>query len=119
MFNRLVILETKWKCAILAALFSTLFSSALFAAEWSSTTIYATPGTIVEYNGQAYKNHWWTQGDSPDGFADNPWHVWRPVENVTPEPDPTPDPTPTDIEDWDSGTIYHGGDQVAYNGQVY
>jgi chitinase len=123
MLKKLITLERNWKCAILAAFFTTLFSSALSAAEWNSTTTYATPGAIVEYNGQTYKNYWWTQGDNPDGFTDNPWHVWRPVDDIIPEPEPEPTPIPDpvhgDIESWDSGTIYYGGDQVVFNGQLY
>ena len=123
MVNRLICVGAKWKVAFFMAFFLSLFCGTLFAAEWDAETIYATPGTIVEHNGQTYKNYWWTQGDNPDGFADNPWYVWRPVEDVepTPKPEPTPEPepTPTVAEEWDPSTIYLGGEQVAYNGKIY
>ncbi|KDQ20642.1 carbohydrate-binding module family 5 protein [Botryobasidium botryosum FD-172 SS1] len=41
-------------------------------AAWSSSTVYASPGTKVSYNGRLWSNKWWTQGDVPGGSAD----VW-------------------------------------------
>ncbi|KAJ7853507.1 glycoside hydrolase superfamily [Mycena olivaceomarginata] len=38
-------------------------------AAWSATTIYATAGLQVTYNGHLWTGQWWTQGDVPGGTA--------------------------------------------------
>ena len=47
---------------------------------WDPNKVYAAPGSIVEFEGKFWKNLWWTQGNSPAGYHNNPYHVWRPVE---------------------------------------
>jgi hypothetical protein len=42
------------------------------APAWSSTTVYATAGHRVSFNGRNYVNKWWTQNEKPGQAA-----VWR------------------------------------------
>ncbi|WP_148716736.1 M64 family metallopeptidase [Chitinolyticbacter meiyuanensis] len=42
---------------------------------WSASTVYATAGTKVTYNGRNYQNKWWTQGDNPSQSGQ--WGVWQ------------------------------------------
>jgi len=41
---------------------------------WEATTVYDQPGTEVSWDGNIYKNNWWTSGDQPGvgGWTD-PW----------------------------------------------
>lgn len=48
--------------------------------EWDSNVAYTKPGHEVLYDGKIYANHWWTQGDSPVGYENDPWFVWRPID---------------------------------------
>ncbi|MBL6446352.1 T9SS type A sorting domain-containing protein [Fulvivirga sp. 29W222] len=45
------------------------------APVWDANTIYSTKGTEVAYDGNIYKNKWWTQGDNPS--AGGVWEFVR------------------------------------------
>ncbi len=62
---------------------------------WDASAIYHA-GDQVTFGGVVYEAYWWTTNDQPDGFASNPWYVWRSVGGVVPiTPVPTPTPVPT------------------------
>jgi hypothetical protein len=42
---------------------------------WSSSTTYATAGTKVKYNGKAYSNNWYSQGQNPETNS-GAYQVW-------------------------------------------
>lgn len=64
-------------------------------ATWSSSTTYATAGSLVVYNNVEYKNNWWTQGDNPETHngSSGSGQPWTKVADC--DVSPTPSPTPT------------------------
>lgn len=42
---------------------------------WDQSAIYATPGTVVEWNNRNWSNSWWTRGEEPGTTGQ--WGVWR------------------------------------------
>ncbi len=100
--------------------------------EWNSTTVY-TGGQRVTYHGYIYEAQWWTQGENPETSGSGVWKNLGPVDgSSTPTPTPTPvtvtptpiNPTPTPTPDsvypeWNSTTVYTGGQRVTYHGYIY
>ncbi|WP_051259002.1 DUF3472 domain-containing protein [Chitinibacter tainanensis] len=68
---------------------------------WDANAIYAQAGQLVSYQGQVYRNQWWTRGDNPAQSS-----VWRligaaatpsstPLVSATPRPTLAPTPVAT------------------------
>ena len=95
-------------------------------SDWQSGKIYLA-GDTVTWKGSKWKAGWWTQGQEPGTTGE--WGVWTKVggaDPVDPDPvDPDPvDPDPVDPEipsdsDWQSGTVYVGGDTVTWKGSKW
>ncbi|WP_273431283.1 M60 family metallopeptidase [Chitinibacter tainanensis] len=66
---------------------------------WDANTTYANKGQLVSYQGQVYRNEWWTKGDNPAQAG--AYGVWRLVGPAQPTNAPsstpviTPSATPT------------------------
>jgi chitinase len=103
------------------------FSGCIFAAtQWNASTVYATAGSQVEYEGHVYQNSWWTQGEIPNKSGE--WGVWKvidtpdtpPVPDPTPIPVPDPKPDPTSGNEWSADIVYAAtGQIVTYQGINY
>lgn len=65
------------------------------ASDWNANTIYAQKDTLVSYQGQFYRNQWWTRGDNPAQAGQ--FGVWRKVAGAvaTASPSSPPASTPT------------------------
>jgi chitodextrinase len=61
--------------------------------EWNANTIYAQKDTLVSYQGQLYRNQWWTRGDNPAQAGQ--FGVWRKVAGAVATPNPSTKPTAT------------------------
>lgn len=62
---------------------------------WNKDTAYTKPGHMVSWDGNIYRNDWWTQGEKPGAGApsDNPWKYQGPCPATlgTPEMPGVPD----------------------------
>jgi chitodextrinase len=63
------------------------------ASEWNTNTIYAQKDTLVSYQGQLYRNQWWTRGDNPAQAGQ--FGVWRKVTSAVATASPSAKPTAT------------------------
>lgn len=64
-------------------------------AAWDANTTYANKGQLVSYQGQVYRNEWWTKGDNP--VQAGAYGVWRIVGSALPTNAPTTAPTNTPL----------------------
>jgi chitodextrinase len=73
---------------------------------WSADKTYDAAGTEVTYQGQKYKNQWWTKGDVPGKAA-----VWQQQGGGQ---------GPTGIQPWSADETYATpGTEVSYQGKNY
>ncbi|WP_157670141.1 M60 family metallopeptidase [Chitinibacter sp. GC72] len=63
------------------------------ANAWNPATTYADKGNIVSYQGELYRNEWWTRGDVPS--ASGAFGVWRKISAATATPAATAKPVVT------------------------
>ncbi|HEY0248040.1 MAG TPA: InlB B-repeat-containing protein [Gryllotalpicola sp.] len=79
------------------------------AASWSASTVYATAGTTVFYQGKLYTSLWWTQGEVPGSNANGAWQeVGAPVTTAQ-----------GTHSAWTASWVYNGGETVVYDGKLY
>jgi chitinase len=108
----------KGKLKILTATTMLLMGgSALAATTWVAGQTKVNNGDVVEYGNSCYEAQhnpgtWETPSSSSTWF----WTAVSCGGTVDPV-DPTP--VPSDIQEWDSGIVYNGGDQCTHDGHLW
>jgi chitodextrinase len=93
-------------------------------ADWDASTTY-TGGDQVAYDGSLWEASWWTRGDEPGSSQWGPWEEVGACDDSgggdgdDGDNDGGDTGNCTGVSDWDSGTVYTGGDQAVYDGGLY